>query len=121
MRHFDASPPQGHLVDGVPREPKGRRRSLGLRNPNAIARDHDLEHGDQRPRTRLGLDASRHDRLTSVRDHDDITGLEVRRRVLEEAEVVAGCVVETVDGHAVPSIDSWRRANTPASPQHFVD
>jgi hypothetical protein len=25
--------------------------------------------------------------------------------VLEEAEVFAGCVVETVDGHRAPSID----------------
>jgi hypothetical protein len=47
----------------------------------------------------------RHDRLASVRDHDNITGLEVRRGVLEEAEVVTGCVVEAVDGHGAPSID----------------
>jgi len=111
VRHFDASPFRA-VVDGVPREPKGRRRSLGLQRPHALARDHDLEHGDQRPRAWLGLDASRDERLSSVRDYDDITGLKVRRRMLEEAEVVAGCVVETVDGHAVPSIDSWRRANT---------
>lgn len=47
----------------------------------------------------------RHDRLPSVRDHDDITGLEVRCRVFQEAEVVTGCVAEAVDGHGAPSID----------------
>jgi hypothetical protein len=35
-------------------------------------------------------------RLAFVRQHDDITGLEVRCGVLEEAEVLAGCVVESV-------------------------
>jgi hypothetical protein len=64
-----------------------------------------LEHGDQRPGTRLCLNPRRHDRLPSVRDHDDITGLEVRHRMLEEAQVVAGCVVETIDRHRAPSID----------------
>jgi hypothetical protein len=39
---------------------------------------------------RLCFNSRRHDRLASVRDHDDITGLEVRRRVLEEAQVFAG-------------------------------
>ena len=38
---------------------------------------------------RLGLDARGDDRLTSLREHDDVTGLDVWRRVLEEPEVVA--------------------------------
>jgi hypothetical protein len=54
---------------------------------------------------RLCFNSGRHERFASVPEHDDITGFEVRRRVLEEAEVIAGCVVETVDGHRAPSID----------------
>jgi hypothetical protein len=38
-----------------------------------------LEHGDQLTPTRLCFNSGRHDRLASVRDHDDITGLEIRR------------------------------------------
>ena len=34
------------------------------------------------------------------RVHDDITRLEVRGRVLEEAEIFAGCVMKAVDRHA---------------------
>jgi hypothetical protein len=44
-------------------------------------------------------------RLASVRQHDDITGLKIRRRVLEGAEVLAGCIVESVDRHRALSID----------------
>jgi len=68
-------------------------------------RQGDLEHGDQRSRTRLCLNTRRHDRFPPVSEHDDITGLKVRRRVLEETAVVAGCVVEAVDGHRAISID----------------
>jgi hypothetical protein len=49
-----------------------------------------------------------------VSEHDDIAGLEVRRGVLEEAEVFAGCVVEMVDGHRAPRTGR-RRAETPRS------
>ena len=64
---------------------------------HAIAGDQDLEHRYQRPR--LCLNTRRYNRLSSVGEHDNIAGLEVRRRVLEEAEVVPGCVVEAVDRH----------------------
>jgi hypothetical protein len=50
--------------------------------------DGDLEHRNQLSPTRLCFNSGRHGRLTSVGDHDDITGLGVRCRVLEEAEVV---------------------------------
>jgi hypothetical protein len=56
---------------------------------HAIGRHRDLEHGDQRPRTRLCFNACRHDCLPSVRDDHDITGLKVRRKVLEEAAVMS--------------------------------
>ena len=69
-----------------------------------IVGDRYLEYGDERSGTRLCLNTRRHDRLPSVSEHDDITGLEVRRRVLDEAEIIAGCVVEAVDGHRAPSI-----------------
>jgi hypothetical protein len=36
---------------------------------------------------------------SSVREYDDVAGLDVRRWMLERAEVVAGMVVETVDRH----------------------
>jgi hypothetical protein len=55
--------------------------------------DGDLKHRNQLSPTRLCFNSRRHNRLPSVRDHDDITGLEVRRRVLEEAEVITGCVM----------------------------
>jgi hypothetical protein len=76
--------------------------------------DGDLEHRDQLSPTRLGFNSRRHNRLPSVGEHDDITGLEVRRGVLEAAEVVAGCVVETVDGYRALSIDQLARSETPA-------
>lgn len=38
----------------------------------------------------LGLDASRDERLPSVREHDDVTLLTARRRVLEESESPIG-------------------------------
>jgi hypothetical protein len=49
--------------------------------------DHDLEQRRERPG--LCLHASRDERLPAAWEDDDITGLEVRRGVLEEAEVVA--------------------------------
>jgi hypothetical protein len=54
---------------------------------------------------RLCVNACGHDRLASIRDHDDITGLDVRRRVFQEAEIIASCVMEPVDGHRASSID----------------
>jgi hypothetical protein len=68
-------------------------------------RDRHLEHRNQVPPPRLCLNTRRHDCLPSVREHDDITGLEVRRGMLEEAKVGAGCVVEAVDGNRGSSID----------------
>jgi len=59
--------------------------------------DHDLEHRDERPRPRLCFSRRRHDAFSSVRDPDNITWLEVRRRVLEEAEIFAGRVMNAVD------------------------
>jgi hypothetical protein len=65
------------------------------------------------PPTRLRFNPRRRDPLSSVREHDDIAGLDVRRGVLTEAEVVAGCVVEAVDRHRGFSID--RVASLPGS------
>jgi hypothetical protein len=42
------------------------------------------------PPARLCLDPRRHYRLPPISEHDDITGLEVRRGVLEDAEILAG-------------------------------
>jgi hypothetical protein len=72
----------------------------------------DFEDRDQMPPARLCFNSRRHDRFAPVRDHDDITGFEVRRRVLQEAEVVAGCVVETVDGHLRRVSTDSRRAGS---------
>jgi hypothetical protein len=96
--------PHGSSSAGGPGRRGGLSGPLPLRKLHAIDRDHDLKHGDERPRTRLCFNASRHDRLSSLHEHD-ITGLEVRRRVLEEAEVIAGRIVESVDRHRSPSID----------------
>ena len=49
-----------------------------------------------RQRSLLGLDPSGGERLAPVGSHDHVTRLEVWRRVLEEAELVASCVVEAV-------------------------
>jgi hypothetical protein len=57
------------------------------------------------PPTWLCFNTRPHDGFPPVRDHKDIPGLEVRRGVFEEAEIVAGCVVEAVDGHLARSID----------------
>ena len=51
----------------------------------------------------IGPDASRNERLPAVGKHDHVTRLDVRRGVLEEAELVAGRVVEAVGRH-VPSL-----------------
>ena len=72
-----------------------------------------LEHGDQLSPTRLCFNSHRHDPLSSVREHDNIAGLEVRRRVLEEAEVVPGRVVEAVDRHVHGVSTGRRRCETP--------
>jgi hypothetical protein len=68
-------------------------------------RDSDFQQRDQLTPTRLCFNARGHDRLASIRDHHDITRLDVRRRVFQGTEVVAGCVVETVDRHRASSID----------------
>ena len=65
----------------------------------AIRGDGNLEQGDQLPPTRLGFNSRCHDRLSSVREDDNVTGLDVRGRVLEEAEIIAGGVVKAVDRH----------------------
>ena len=66
---------------------------LGARGPVVVSLsrvesdavcDHDLEQ--RRERSWLSLDARRDERLPAVREHDDVTGLDVRRRVLEEPE-----------------------------------
>lgn len=72
----------------------------------------DLEQ--RRERTWLSLHASYDERLSSVWDDDDISWLDVRSRVLEEAEVVACVVVEAVGRHrdnGTPGrIPEWREA-----------
>ena len=80
---------------------------MRTRNPSRsrARREHDLEHGDQRPRTRLCFNPRRYDGLISVHDPDDITWLEVRCRVFENPKVGAHRVVETVDGHVRRGID----------------
>jgi hypothetical protein len=55
-------------------------------------------------RSRFRLNPRRDERLPTIGEHD--TGLEVRGKVLEESEVLAGCVVETVGGHVV-MITCW--------------
>jgi hypothetical protein len=58
-----------------------------------------LEHRNQVPPPRLCFNSGRHERFASVPEQDNFTGFEVRRRMLEEAEVVAGRVVEAVRRH----------------------
>jgi hypothetical protein len=67
--------------------------------------DRDFQQRDQLTPTRLCFNARGQERLPSIGDHDDITGLEVWRGMLEKAEVVAGRVVKAVDGHRASSID----------------
>ena len=49
--------------------------------------DHNLEQ--RRERSGFGLDAGCDDRLSAVREHDDVAGFDVRSGMLEESEVVA--------------------------------
>lgn len=78
--------------------------AVGAGKPRLIGHDHDLEQRRERPR--LGLDSSGDERpRPSVRQHDDVTQLDVRRRVLEETEVVAGVVVKAV-GRRGPRLHS---------------
>jgi hypothetical protein len=49
-----------------------------------------------------GLDPSPHDRLPPIREHDDITGLKIRRNELEDAEVVADWGQEVLRALQVP-------------------
>jgi hypothetical protein len=44
-----------------------------------------------------------------VCEHDDVAGLEVRRRMLEESEVVAVVGVEAVAGHGTTQVATSRR------------
>ena len=60
----------------------------------------DRHFEQRRQRSRLALDPRRHERLAPVREKDDVTRLEVRRWMLEEAEVVACRVAEAVGRHA---------------------
>ena len=73
--------------------------SSPLGRTHAVDGEQDLEHRDERPRPGLFLNPRRHDPFSSICEHDNITGLEVRRGMLEEAEIVASCVVESVDRH----------------------
>lgn len=59
--------------------------------------DHDLE--ERLEWTGLGLDTRRHECLPTVSDHDHVSGLDVRRGVLEEADVVAGVIVQAIGWH----------------------
>ena len=61
--------------------------------------DQDLEHRDQRPWARLCFNPRSYDPFSSVREHQNITGLEIGGGVLEETEIFAGCVVDAVDRH----------------------
>jgi len=47
--------------------------------------DQDLEHRDQRPWARLCFNPRSNDPFPSVREQENITGLEIGRGVLEEA------------------------------------
>jgi hypothetical protein len=67
--------------------------------------DSDFQQRDQLTPTRLCFNARCHNRLASIRDHHDVTRFDVRRRVFQEAEVVSGCVVETVDRHGTKQHD----------------
>jgi len=66
-----------------------------------IANQADLEQG--RERSRFGLDLRSYprcdERLPVVGEHGDVTGLDVRSRVLDEAQVVANVVAEAVGRH----------------------
>jgi hypothetical protein len=82
-------------------------REVGLRD-GVVARqrrrrDRDLQQRGEMPA--VGLVPSSNEGLPTVHEHHDITGLDVRRRVLEEAEVVAGRVVEAVGRHGASSIE----------------
>jgi hypothetical protein len=49
----------------------------------------------------IRLHASRDERLAAVLEHDHVTRLDVRRGMLQEAEVVAGRVMEAVGEYQV--------------------
>jgi hypothetical protein len=73
-----------------------------------------LKHGDPLTPTRLCFNPRRHDPFSSFCEHHNITGLKVRRWVLQQAEVVSGCVVEAVDRHS-RSIGGWHEFDHPRS------
>jgi hypothetical protein len=87
----------------------GEGRCPGSVSDRAIRSERDLEHGDQVPPTGLGFNSRRHQRISSIRQHENITGFEVRGRVLEGAEVVSGGVVKAVDRHGVLEYRPVRR------------
>ena len=62
----------------------------------------------------LRLHPRSNERLSAVGDHDHVTGLDVRRGVLEAPEVVAGRVVEAVGRHRA-SVAGSRLDVNPAS------
>lgn len=57
-------------------------------------RNDDLQECGKRPAA--GLDPAGNERLTAVGEHDHVSRLDVRRGMLDQAEVVAGHVVEAV-------------------------
>jgi hypothetical protein len=57
-----------------------------------------VDKGDgELPAVRFNPGGAEH--LPAVLEHDHVTGSEIWRRVLEQAEVVTGCVMEAVDRH----------------------
>jgi len=72
--------------------------------PSSIVRSllRRLDYGrfqQRRERPTVRLDAARHECLPTVREDDYITRLDVRRGMLDQAEVVAGRIVEAVAVH----------------------
>jgi hypothetical protein len=79
--------------------PQGPGTPWPLRSESSASRsDHDLKHRRQAARARL--DPRCDERFPTVREEDDVAGLEVRSRMLDLAEIVTGVVVNAVDGHA---------------------
>ncbi|MBM2823520.1 MAG: hypothetical protein HW413_2266 [Thermoleophilia bacterium] len=83
-----------------------------------LHRDHHLKQRRELPTVRLH--ASRNERLPSVREHDDVTGLDIRRRVLDQAEVIAGrvgggrsAIATNLAGRLTPGVTGERISSWP--------
>lgn len=72
---------------------RARRHALSGLAGSLASVDRDATSDSAVSGSRFSVHASGNERLPSVREHDDVTGLGVRARVLE-AEVVAGGMVE---------------------------